>query len=46
LYNCEKEVKTENEEKVQELVWLVEVERKLRAKYILNNGIWIFKEYT
>ena len=43
--SIERKVNTENDEKVQELVWLVEAERKLRAKYILNNGTWIFKEY-
>ena len=34
---AEKEVTTKNDRKVQELVWLVETERKLRASYILEN---------
>ena len=41
----EKEVTTKNDGKVQELVWLMEAERKLRASYILNNGVWILKSY-
>ena len=43
--SIEKKVNDENGSKVQELVWLVEGERKLRAKYVLSNGNWNFKEY-
>ena len=45
LYDFEKEITTKNDGKVQELVWLVEAERKLRANYILSNGVWILKSY-
>jgi len=43
--SIEKKVYTENNKKVQEFVWHVDAERKLRAKYVLSNGIWIFTEY-